>query len=117
MKKNCFRLFDFLLFVLIFCAGLYLTVNSLKKSEGTTAIVDANGQRYEYSLKQNGIYSVDGALGKTVFKIEDSKICILESACPNKTCIEQGWTTPLVCLPNKVIITVENYGEFDAFTE
>ena len=52
---------------------------------------------------------------------------IIDSPCPNKTCVAQGWHNPLVCLPNKVMITIESDGgagavveqggEFDAISE
>ena len=66
------------------------------------------------------MYTVEGELGPTTFEIKDGRVHITDSACPNKTCVAQGWHSPLVCLPNKVIITVKSEGgevEFDAISE
>ena len=63
--------------------------------------------KYEYSAELDGTYTVAGELGETTFEIKDGRVRITDSPCPNKTCISQGWHNPLVCLPNKVMITVE----------
>ncbi len=111
-----FRPLDFVIFATV----LIFAIFSIKKSLSTAGdkiLVEADGHSYEYSLNQDGIYSVEGALGTTTFEIKNKVVHIVDSPCPNKTCVNQGWTSPLVCLPNKVIITVENYGEFDAISE
>lgn len=98
---------DILIIFLIAAAGIFLTVRGLGQ-KGSRVVVNAAGVKYEYSASQNGIYTVDGELGPTTFEIKDGRVRITDSPCPNKTCISQGWHNPLVCLPNKVMITVEN---------
>lgn len=79
--------------------------------------VDANGKIYKYPLSKNSEYSFEGPLGKTKILVENSKVRILESPCPNHTCMAQGWGTTHVCLPNKIIVTVEQDGGLDAISE
>lgn len=110
-----FKILDIFIFAAILVAGIFLTKASLTK-KGTTVRVLADGNEYEYQMK-DGIFKVEGAVGITTFQIEDGKVHIIDSPCPNKTCVEQGWTSPLICLPNKVIITIANYGDFDAVSE
>ena len=98
---------DILIIFLIAAAGIFLTVRGLGQ-KGSRVVVNAAGVKYEYSASQNGIYIVDGELGQITFEIKDGRVRITDSPCPNKTCISQGWHNPLVCLPNKVMITVEN---------
>lgn len=98
---------DILIIFLIAVAGIFLTVRGLGQ-KGSRVLVNAAGVKYEYSASQNGIYIVAGELGPTTFEIKDGRVRITDSPCPNKTCISQGWHNPLVCLPNKVMITVEN---------
>ncbi len=97
---------DILIIFLIAAAGIFLTVRGLGQ-KGSRVLVNAAGVKYEYSVSQNGTYSVAGELGPTTFEIKDGRVRITDSPCPNKTCISQGWHNPLVCLPNKVMITVE----------
>lgn len=101
------RPMDILIIFLIAAAGIFLTVRGLGE-KGSRVLVNANGVKYEYSVSQNGTYTVAGELGPTTFEIKDGRVRITDSPCPNKTCISQGWHNPLVCLPNKVMITVEN---------
>jgi len=104
----------------IFAIILFLAILVIKNSispKSKKILVRADGKNYEYSLDQEGIYKVEGPLGFTSFEIKNQAVRIIDSPCPNKNCVHQGWASPLVCLPNKVIITIENYGEFDAISE
>ena len=107
MRKMGLRPMDILIIFLIAAAGIFLTVRGLGQ-KGSRVLVNAAGVKYEYSVSQNGTYTVAGELGPTTFEIKDGRVRITDSPCPNKTCISQGWHNPLVCLPNKVMITVEN---------
>ena len=100
------RPMDILIIFLVAVAGIFLTVRGLGQ-KGSRVVVNAAGVKYEYSVSQNGTYTVAGELGPTTFEIKDGHVRITDSPCPNKTCISQGWHNPLVCLPNKVMITVE----------
>lgn len=108
--------FDFLILFSILFLGLFFTIKSFSK-KGNSVIVDANGIQYEYSLKKDGIYKVEGTLGATTFEIKNGSVHILDSACPNKTCVFQGWANQIVCLPNKVSIKIKNNEEFDAISQ
>lgn len=114
MKK--LRPFDFVIAFAVLSLGIFLTVKNLS-TRGSLIKVTAAGNHYEYSAKKDGIYKVRGPLGITTFEIKAGRVRIIDSPCPNKTCINQGWHSPLVCLPNNVIITTEDEGEFDALAE
>ena len=101
-----FRALDILIIILVAVAGIFLTVRGLGQ-KGSRVVVNAAGVKYEYSAELDGTYSVPGELGPTTFEIKGGRVRITDSPCPNKTCISQGWNNPLVCLPNKVMITVE----------
>ena len=116
MSKLTVRPLDFVIFTLLIALGIFLTVHGSTK-KGSRIKVSANGTTYEYSLSKNGTYKVQGELGETTFEIKNSRIRITDSPCPNKNCIAQGWHNPLVCLPNKVIITIQNEDELDAVSE
>ena len=117
MRKPALRFFDILIIILVIALGVILTVKSVAGQRGGRVCVNANGVHYEYSASADGVYTVEGELGPTTFEIKDGRVRITDSPCPNKTCVAQGWHSPLVCLPNKVMITVEQGGEFDAISE
>lgn len=110
---------DIAVIVLFLAAGVFLSVRAFSNKSGKVHVC-ACGTEYLYALDEDGIYNVEGLCGKTVFEITEGRVHILESACPNKTCVAQGFSTVLVCLPNDVIITVEDDGTdgvFDAVTD
>ena len=45
--------------------------------------------------------------GKNTVLVEKGKISMKEAKCPDKLCVKTGCNYPIVCLPNKVVITVE----------
>lgn len=110
------RVLDFVIVLLLISAGIFLTVRAAGR-KSARVIVRTDDGVYEYSANTGGIYAVQGRLGKTFFEISDGKVRITDSPCPNKTCVNQLWRTPLVCLPNNVIITLESDGDFDAIAE
>ena len=110
------RVLDFVVFLLIMTAAVLLMVGKAAK-KGNRIKVHAAGHDYEYSSETDGTYSVEGLIGTTTFQVKGGKVRIIESPCANRLCINQGWASPLVCLPNEVIITLENQGEFDAVSE
>ena len=114
MKK--IRPLDFVFAFISIGFGIFFTIKNISQ-KGSSVLVNADGKRYEYSAKKDGIYKVGGAIGITTFEIKNGRVRIIDSPCPNKTCVNQGWHSPLVCLPNNVIITVEKEGEFDAVSE
>ncbi|MCR4742940.1 MAG: NusG domain II-containing protein [Treponema sp.] len=107
---------DIIFFLLILGAGIFLSRNFLTK-RGPSVEVNANGNKYEYSLSQDGIYQVGGRIGNTTIEIKDGKVRIIDSPCPNKTCVHQNWGNLIICLPNNVIVSVKDQGEFDAIAE
>ena len=106
MQKPDFRPLDILIILLVVAGGVFFTVRGAVR-KGSRVSVNANGVHYEYSATSNGMYTVAGELGETTFEIKDGRVRIIDSPCPNKTCVAQGWHNPLVCLPNKVMISVE----------
>ena len=116
------RAADFVILIFLLVLSIFLVKKSFLKKYGKVK-VNANGTEYEYSLSQDGIYKVEGALGITVVEIKNKKVRILDSACPNKTCVNQDFANPIVCLPNKVIIQLEiesensSPGDFDVVSQ
>lgn len=116
MKNLSIKPLDIILFSVLLAAGVFFTLKAIKPARDTV-LVQACDETFQYTLKQEGIYTVQGALGPTTFEIKDGRVHISDSACPGKNCVHQGYSSPLVCLPNQIIITIENYGEFDALSE
>ncbi len=109
MVKIRLAFFDFIVFFLILGAAAFFFQKSFS-GRGDKVLVHTNDGSYEYSLDKNGLYRVEGDLGTTVFEIKDGRVRIVDSPCPNKTCIHMGWSSPLVCLPNQVVVEIVRSG-------
>lgn len=96
----------------IFVGAVILTVLSLRPSESTCVeIVQNNKVIYSLDLakEKNRSFRVENEDGSwNEIRIEDGKISISDSDCPDKTCIKTGvlrWEgVPIVCLPHRLVI-------------
>ena len=99
--------------ILLFSVGLLL-VSLLSKKVGNTVVVEIDGKTVAtYSLNQNGEYSLNG--GTNVLVIEDGKAYLNYSNCPDHTCEKTGKIQyvgqSIICLPNKIAITIKGEAE------
>jgi len=67
--------------------------------------VSLNAVTNPYTIK------IEDSLGTNVIEVEHGRIRMLQADCPDRTCVHQGWArgaaTPIVCLPNRIVITFE----------
>lgn len=101
---------DRLLFVTLFLLsilGLFFINKILPEKQ--TVLIDSDGKpAYILPLSEDQTISVEGPKGKTVVEIRRNMVRIIDSPCPNKLCVKQGWikSGAVVCLPNKVAATI-----------
>ena len=111
-KKLCA---DVILVASLLVVGLSVfLITTLTREEGSTVIVSVNGaDKCEYSLSQNGEYSLNG--GTNVIVIEDGAVYMKSADCPDRLCVHQGKKSMngerIVCLPNRVEVRIEGDGE------
>lgn len=100
--------------------GLYLV--TFRGHTGGTCVVEVEGKKvYELPLSEERDLAVSGPLGETVIKVEDGSVWVVDSPCPLKLCVKTGriarTNEMIVCLPNKVVVTIEGgRGEVDGVT-
>lgn len=63
-------------------------------------------------LNKRKEYVVKGELGDLVIETDIGKIRVKEEVSPRHLCSLQGWVsnsyTPIICLPNKIVIKMDN---------
>jgi len=68
------------------------------------------------------IIEVENRFGMNVIQIEQGRIRVSESNCPDGFCVKQGWVSggkiPIVCLPHRLVIEFSdgNKPDIDAIT-
>lgn len=99
--------FLFLILFLLSISGFFFVRELLPESR--TVLIDVNGKTaYIFPLQENRTISVEGPHGRTIVEINGNRARIIDSPCPYKLCVKQGWIQKgsLVCLPNNVVITI-----------
>lgn len=114
------RLRDIILIASLAVLGLVLLVVMRHSSEsGSTAVVQVDGVVIaRYPLSEDGIHVLNGGLN--TIEIKDGKVRMMEALCPNLECVHQGWISrghqSIVCLPNKLVVTIEGDSSVVDFT-
>ena len=107
-KKRILR--DIIFIIAVASAGLILLfLRRSRGNPGSYAEVYVNAVKTErYPLDKDGIYLING--GTNVLEIKDGQARMAKASCPDLLCVRQGWIRytgqTLVCLPNKVVITL-----------
>lgn len=113
MKKSIN--FIFVIAVLLFFL-ISLVVTNLLKEDGDTVLIYQDS-KLVYSLPLYQYYQVDVGGTNTVV-IEDGYVYMKEATCPDKTCVHTGKikdnSRDIICLPNKVRVTVTKKSAIDA---
>ncbi len=97
----------FLLLLIVSIAGLVYTREAF--SLGSDVVVEVNGRpAYTLSLDTDAQISIEGAHGRAVLEIKDSKVRMKEADCANHICVQQGWIShgTIICLPNHIVVLV-----------
>lgn len=116
MKKNDIILIGVLLTVaLAAVAGISLYLSRSTKQPEAVVYLDGEEQS-RYPLGQEQAIQISaGNGGYNILEIKDGKADITEASCPDKICVDQRPAEhqgeSLVCLPNKVVVEIENGGE------
>lgn len=121
-KGDKILIVSILIIVAVLIGWKYLTVD---QNEQLIAVITQDGELIKKinlsELKDSETVAIDEPLHQVILA-KKGKICFYESDCPNQTCVNAGWLTKAgdraVCLPNKVIITIEGESqeEVDTFS-
>ena len=106
---------DVILFLCLILVGLsvFLISDILSERGAYVTVKVGDAEEVRYSLSENGEYSLNG--GTNILVIKDGEAYLRYADCPDKTCVKGGkisrtWER-IVCLPNRVYITVAGAGE------
>lgn len=112
--KNRFWIIIFSLLVLV-CAVLWLFISNSASRSQIVGIYQ-NGSLVEKidlnSVTDNREITLSGEYGENVIYIAHGYIEMKSADCPDKLCVKHGELknggTPIVCLPNRVVIKFED---------
>ena len=99
----------------LICFGVWLFISNVSsptnvvgiyKDGGLVDKIDLNSVTNEYEITLSGEY------GDNIILVSNGHIKMKSAYCPDELCVEHGELknsySPIVCLPNKVVIKFEN---------
>ena len=102
-------------FVALLCLGIWLFISNASSPSKIVGIykdgslvekIDLNSVTDEREI------TLSGDFGDNVILVSNGRIEMKSADCPDKICVEHGElkssSSPIVCLPNKVVIKFEN---------
>lgn len=108
-----------ILVIVALCAGLLYFYYFRTGDNGEYAIVTVDGVEYgKYSLDEEEVIQIriDGEVTNTL-TISNGKADMTDASCPDHLCVNQKAISKdketIVCLPNKVVVTIESNEESD----
>lgn len=114
-----------LIFILLIIIGLiFLILYFSKTDKPKKALVYYKDELVlTIDLSQTGKknYTVLGELGNVVIEQDDNKVRVVEENSPNHICSKQGFIKEsyevLICLPNKVVIKIDDNNDIDTIVK
>ena len=115
MRKNINFIFIIAVIVLFLIS---LSFKNLFKKEGDTVLIYHNSELYDsFPIGENCVINVNGT--NTVV-IKDGYAYMESATCPDKLCVHTGKirdnSRDIICLPNKVRVTLTKKSAIDAVT-
>ena len=105
-----------LIAVCIFCTALFLLLR--RADRGTVAVISVNGEEYDRidlsEVTEAYEMEIETEFGCNTLLVEPGAISVISASCPDKICVRQGKLTgggmPIVCMPNRLVISLEGSG-------
>ena len=108
----------FISFLAVFCIAVCLWVYKGGAVEGSNIKITVDGKEYgTYSLLEEQTITIGEGESLNIIEIKGGKAYMKEASCPDQLCVDQNEISfdkeSIICLPNKVVITVISDVESD----
>lgn len=108
----------FISFLAVFCVAVCLWVYKGGAVEGSNIKITVDGKEYgTYSLLEEQTITIGEGENLNIIEIKGGKAYMKEASCPDQLCVDQNEISfdkeSIICLPNKVVITVISDVESD----
>jgi len=108
----------FISFLVLFCVGVCIAVYKGGAVDGSNITITIDGAEYgTYSLLEEQTITIEQDGHINIIEIKDGEAFMKEASCPDQLCVDQNEISydkeSIICLPNKVVITVTSDIESD----
>ena len=113
-----------LFFLSVFAICVFVWNTKILTKKGSIAVITVNGQLYRKidlkAVDEPYCIEINNDYGYNKILVEKDKISVTEADCPDKVCMKTGPISsagrPIVCLPHKLSITIEDEEGVDTFS-
>ena len=107
-----------LIFAVIVLAGAAATVG-IARGGGVVAVITVDGEVVERinlsKVRESRDIVIETAYGSNTVHVEPGAVSVSEADCPDQICVKMGTLTteggmPLVCMPHRLIVEIEDDG-------
>ena len=121
-RRDLFVLSFALIFIILLVVISNVITSNVNGSFKYVVISISGEDKYKYNLDEDRVIELkkddyDSLLGDMIIEIKDEKVRVKKEESPKNYCSKQGWVsnvaTPIVCLPNSVVITIIGQSETD----
>lgn len=106
-----------ILVIMAACVLFYVPLwFAYKGTEANEVVVQVrNEEVLRVPLWEDGTYPVEGKLGEVLVEVNEGRVRVEKETSPYHYCSIQGYvsdpSTPIICLPNEVVVTIEGSEE------
>lgn len=101
----------------LLCGSLTLLLQ-LYRQPALCAEVSSDGRHVlTLDLWQDGEYRIESRTGWNLIRVENGSVRVAEASCGSQDCVKCGAASsgaPIVCLPNRLVITFSGSNDYDA---
>jgi hypothetical protein len=92
---------------------IFTSVAGAGASSGLKVRIIVNGKEAKVlPLDRDKTLTIEGFQGESRIEINGGRVRMVDSACPDKLCVREGWISrdgqSIICLPNRVVIEVKS---------
>lgn len=103
--------------IIIISLVIYIMYNLQPQNASKVVVYYENSIVLEADLNINSEYTVKGYNGDVSIIVKDNKVKVSDEISPYHLCSRQGYISKsyetIICLPNKIVINIENSDEID----
>lgn len=110
-----------IILVIIAVSLVLFGAKHLFSDTGVYAVVKSGGEivaEVPLNEAENEQVVVKGRLGESLVEFNDGAVRMVDSPCPEYTCVKQGWINArgeaIVCVPNQIVIQISGSRNVDA---
>lgn len=108
---------DRLLIAVLACLALlaWPLASAVAGGRGGQVVMSAPGGETVAALSDDGVYRIQGAKGIVTVAVDAGVVRVLQSDCPDHTCVRTGAVSApgsvIACVPNGVVVRIGSEGD------